>query len=95
MKVRNLERNGRNVPNQFEIVTDNGVYMQSYESVNVRLWNGAVTLSRHWCYSPTTLKYVKQFLNEHGIYVETKGDIQRKIEDGIFRLVGVNSLPLI
>ena len=87
MRVENLFRNGRSVPNQFEIVTENGVYMQSYDRVCVRLTKTGVTISKWWCYSPTTLKYVKQFLIGHGFYVTSKSDIQRLIKNGEICLV--------
>ena len=87
MKVTNLFRNGRSVPNQFEIVTESGVYMQSYDRICVRLTRTGVIMSKWWCYSPTTLKYVKQFLNGHGIAASSKAEIQRLIKNGEICLV--------
>ena len=97
MKVRNLKRNGRNVSNQFEIRICNRFYFQSYECVVacVDIGDNQVTLTNNWKYSPTKLKYLKQFLNEHGYNVTTKSDIQNKLNLGVFKLFEYdNSLTL-
>ena len=87
VRVSNLYRNGRQVPNQFEIKTDNGFYFQSYASVCAHIKRDEVILSKNWNYSQTTLKYVKQFLNGHGVMVDTKGSIQSLIDNGKINLV--------
>ena len=86
-KVENMQSaNGREVPNQFIITTDQGVYFQSYDSVIVfRPFNGPVQLDRSkWDYSKTTGTYRNQFLNE------SKKETEAKIKDGTYILTDLN-----
>ena len=80
-------RTGEAVRNQIRIVTSDGVYFQSYESIiAVKRPNGSVELdSKYWNYSPTTAKYRNQFLNE------TTKETQKKIDSGVYKLVDLNS----
>jgi len=91
MKVRNMEgRNGRAVPNQFEVETGHEeVFFQSYSSViAVKRWDcGKMTVSldrEKWDYSKTTGRYRNQFLGE------TKKETERKIKDGTYTLEELN-----
>lgn len=69
--------------NQFVIVTPQGYYFQSYNSL-IALWDGEdLTLWKMWDYSQTTLKHLKIFINTYTpLNMETKSDIQRAINKG-------------
>lgn len=87
LKVKNIiGRNGKEIPNQFDIITDNGRYFQSYNSTIVyKDYNGKIILDKeYWNYSRTTSKYRSIFLNE-----STK-ETTRKIEEGIYKLDNLN-----
>ncbi len=77
---------GREVPNQFIIRTEDGVYFQSYKSIiafDNRL--GKITLDEnYWDYSKTTGKYRNDFLGE------TKGETEAKIKSGVYQLANLN-----
>ena len=87
-KVRQMTSNssGRPVANQFTIITSDGEYFQSYDSVIAFKDNeGNVTLDDYtWDYSRTTGKYRNQFLGE-GIV-----DTRSKIESGEYKLADLN-----
>lgn len=86
--VRNLKSaNGDEVLNQFEILTDDGRYFQSYQTTIVFISNdGQIYLdATTWAYSATTSRYRSLFLTEDT--AETK----RKIEAGEYKLVDLNS----
>jgi hypothetical protein len=84
--------------NQFVLHTEEGRYLQSYNSVIAFIpknnpyqvtsatppeWR--IKLDRRtWDYSKTTGKYRNQFLNE------TKKETERKIKDGIYILTDLN-----
>lgn len=74
------------VPNQFEIETENGRYFQSYDSVIAFIDHaGNVTLDKtYWDYSPTTGKYRNRFLGE-GIK-----ETRLKIKSGEYKLSDLN-----
>ena len=92
IKVRNMESsNGSNVPNQFIIETNEGVYFQSYKSViafkpnsNYKPELDGLNKSDYrtqldeskWDYSVTTGKYRNQFLGED--IKETRKNIKDK-----------------
>ena len=85
--VQNMQSsNGNDVPNQFEIFTDKGVYFQSYASVIAfRSFDGKVQLdATKWDYSVTTGRYRNIFLGE-GI-AETRA----KIKSGEYELTNLN-----
>lgn len=99
VRVSNMKSpNGHDVPNQFEISTDDGIFFQSYESIiaympkdTERFPNKTtsdykkIVLDRHyWNYSRTTSKYRSQFLGE-----STK-ETQAKIDQGIYLLGDLN-----
>ena len=87
VKVHNMTgRTGREVPNQFIIETNDGLYFQSYRTVIAFIaFTGEKYLDREaWDYSVTTGKYRNQFLGE------TKKETERKIEEGIYELVNLN-----
>ena len=87
LKVRNMSTsNGNDVPNQFMIWNDDGVYFQSYQSIIAFKENGGpIYLDENkWDYSKTTGKYRNQFLRE------TKAETQRKIDSGVYKLVDLN-----
>lgn len=77
---------GNDVPNQFIIRTDKGVYFQSYSSIIVfQPFSGKIQLDKsRWDYSVTTGKYRNQFLGE------TKAETEKKIKAGIYELVDLN-----
>ena len=87
-KVRQMtsSRSGNPVANQFTIITSDGEYFQSYNSVIAFKDNeGNVTLDDYtWDYSRTTSKYRRQFLGE-GI-----ADTRAKIESGEYKLANLN-----
>ena len=88
MKVRNMtsNRTSREVPNQFDIVDDNGnIYFQSYRTVIVAIKSGQIYLDHNWDYSKTTGKYRNQFLSE------TRKETERKIKDGTYIVTDLNS----
>jgi len=88
IKVTNMRNGrGREVVNQFEITTPEGVYFQSYKSLIAFIPSDSskVYLDKtYWDYSRTTGKYRNQFLRE-GIK-ETRG----KIKAGLYELVELN-----
>lgn len=90
MKVRNMTspRTGREIPNQFEIHTDDGVYFQSYKTmIAFKPFDREkpVLLDVNaWDYSRTTAKYRNQFLGEN-----TKQTID-KIDAGTYVLEDLN-----
>jgi len=89
MNVQNmLGHSGRQIPNQFEIYTDDGVYFQSYRTVIAFKpydYNGKIQLDEaSWDYSTTTGKYRNLFLGEK------KPETERKIKSGEYVLINLN-----
>ena len=87
VKVRNMVgKSGREVANQFQITTEEGVYFQSYNSIIAFVPNsGKIVLdSYYWDYSRTTGKYRNEFLGE------TKKETGQKIKEGIYELRDLN-----
>jgi len=86
-KVENMvSSRGNKIPNQFEIVTPEGVFFQSYKSIIavIRL-NGDIELDeKYWDWSVTTSKYRNSFLN-----MKTK-DIKKAISTGEIVLKDLN-----
>ena len=76
--------------NQFKVFCSrSGVALKRYSSlIAVKLHNGEVYISDKWDYSATTLKHFKLFLGftNTGI-TNTKKEIQKFIDDGIYHLV--------
>jgi hypothetical protein len=97
MKITNLTSpQGNQVPNQFEIKSENARYFQSYDSIIVKiedslandnpLMRRRITYldSFYWNYSRTTSKYRNIFLGE-----STK-ETEKKIKAGIYILTNLN-----
>lgn len=83
VNVKNLNEG----KNQFEVVTEKGVFFQSYQSVIVFIPHdgGAVQLdATYWDFSKTTGKYRNIFLGEN------KKETEKKIKDGIYILTNLN-----
>lgn len=79
--VRNITspRSGREVANQFVINTNKGTFFQSYDTIIAKVDNKAqIWLSKDWCYSRTTMKYLYQFLSDYG-WRELSSDKVRKL----------------
>ena len=88
MKISNLvsQRSGAAVRNQFNIDHDGIAYFQSYDSL-IAKWDGrTLTIGRDWDYSTTTLKYLKQWMEENcyplyrRIMNQYKGSFKSRIE---------------
>lgn len=90
-KVENMKSpNGREVPNQFIITTNDGQYFQSYDSVIAFRPKGAVVYgiildAKNWDYSTTTGKYRNMFL------AEDINETRKKIADGTYKLENLNA----
>jgi len=86
IRVENMTgSSGREVPNQFIIQTEDGLYFQSYNSVIAHKSMGKVYLDEHtWDYSTTTGKYRNEFLRE------TKKETEAKIKSGEYILTDLN-----
>ncbi len=82
MTVQNLtSHRGNNIPNQFKIETEDGIYFQSYDSMIVFIPNnGKTQLGPDWNYSRTTGKYRNMFLGE------TKRETELKLKSGEYIL---------
>ena len=88
-RIENMtsESSGREIPNQFRIWTDEGVFFQSYRTliafrpVNREPGGPTCYLSESWDYSRTTGKYRNQFLRE------TKKETEAKIRSGEYQIV--------
>lgn len=88
VKIENMtsKRSGREVPNQFKIFTDEGVYFQSYRTVIAfRPYDGKLQLDEDkWNYSVTTSKYRNEFTG-----LTTK-ETEARIKSGETVLVDLN-----
>lgn len=88
VKVQNMTGNtGREIPNQFEIRTKEGIYFQSYTSLiaYIDFATDKVYLDANtWDYSRTTGKYRNIFLNED------KAETEKKIKSGEYELTNLN-----
>lgn len=73
-----LSKSGKSIPNQFVITTKEGLYFQSYDSMIAFISHdkNTIKVTDKWNYSPTTLKYLKQFLGTS----LTKEQIAKRIE---------------
>lgn len=91
IKIKNLENdNGRQVPNQFEIYTKDGIYFQSYQTL-IAFKNYStkkIYVGLKWDYSKTTLKYFKKFL---GLEHLKKKAIQKMIDKNRLILTDLNN----
>lgn len=88
IKVSNMvSEKGNTIANQYEIVTPEGIYFQSYDTVIAFLPknSGKVILDEDsWDYSKTTGKYRNIFLGED------KKATQKKIDSGYYLLEDLN-----
>ena len=66
--------------NQVVIEHEGKTIFQSYDSVIAIIGEGKISLSHHYDYSRTTMKYLKQFLG-HGIK-----ETRERIESGEYKL---------
>ncbi|ALS88291.1 hypothetical protein ACQ38_gp05 [Proteus phage PM 93] len=77
-------RNGNKVANQFKLFLAHGTVFQSYTSlIATKLYDGRVYLSDKWDYSPTTLKYLKDYLNTDA----SAKIIRERITSGEYQLI--------
>ena len=78
--------NFNGVKNQFLISTNDGLYLQSYNSIIAfKSKDGKTYLDDYyWDYSKTTGKYRNMFLNE------TKKETENKIKNGTYILTNLN-----
>jgi hypothetical protein len=86
-RIENMQSaRGNDIPNQFRIFTDEGVFFQSYSTIIAfRPFSGKIKLdAEKWNYSVTTGKYRNIFLRE------TKKETERKINNGTYELVNLN-----
>lgn len=76
--------NGNTVPNQFVITRLETTLFQSYGSI-IAEYNRSVkelVLYEDWNDSRTTMKYLKQFMNEYTcFYINEKKDIEKLIKN--------------
>ena len=83
--VRNIA--GKKVANQFEVITDNGRFFQSYQSMIAFIPNDNSPIkldAKYWDYSTTTGKYRNLFLGEK------KAETEAKIKNGTYVLADLN-----
>jgi len=75
--------NGNSVPNQFIITGENKTIFQSYKSKIATCWvGGELTIYSDWDYSKTTLKYLKQFINEETSFTyENKAQFEKLMKE--------------
>ena len=88
IKVLNMiSSKGNKIPNQFVIITPEGSYFQSYNSVIAFINNdGQVFLDRNkWDYSTTTGKYRNIFLGEN------KKLTEKRINNNNYILIDLNN----
>ncbi len=76
---------GNEAENQFIITTEKGTYFKSYSTVIafVPFGGGKTVLSSAWCYSNTTLKHLKIFLDNR----QSKAEYIKDIDAGVYDLV--------
>lgn len=89
MKAENLiSSKGNPTPNQFRIITNEGVFFQSYSSIIVHVAkDGSITLDeKYWDYSKTTRKYRNDFLS-----MDSK-QIKEGIKSGKIQLKNLNRI---
>ena len=77
--------NGNDVPNQFQITTNDSVIFQSYQTIIVVIKQGETYLDEgSWNCSTTTSKYRNLFLGE------TTKETKAKIKSGEYKLKDLN-----
>lgn len=85
-KVQNLEspRSGRDVPNQYDLIHENGIAFQSYSSLIAVRMNGYLYLTDKHDWSKTTSKYATSwtgFTTKERIRGLKDGKFIRIVED--------------
>lgn len=94
MRVRNLiNENGKAVANQFVITEeiDGEIAFQSYDSRVCEIrgtglgFENIIVLGCDWDYSKTTTKHLITFLQQNGIDVSCKKDIDEALKRGYLR----------
>ena len=79
VRVDNMTgRNGKAIPNQFDISGNDFRLFQSYKSPIALIYNGVTYIFKDYNYSKTTGKYRNQFLNS------TLKEINQKLKDGVY-----------
>lgn len=96
MRVSNMKspRSGQPVANQYMIEDGDKVYFQSYQTT-IAKWDKEereLTLDRDsWDYSVTTLKYLKEFMQEVTVYRRmSKAEIAEQIKSGELKVENLN-----
>lgn len=90
--IENMYTNsGSKAPNQFNLFVcgqDGHIRVfQSYGTIIAVRCNGVTYLDQgKWDYSPTTLRYLKQWLGTQ----ETKAEIVENIDNGVYKLADLN-----
>lgn len=86
VKVVNMTSHNteREVPNQFKVYANGGVYFQSYNTVIAFVKDGHVFIVRGGLdYSTTTNKWLYQFLGEEaGLFNLNKRNVSKMMERG-------------
>jgi len=73
------------VKNQFIIISEEGEFFQSYDTIIIKKKDGKITLDINaWNYSNTSGKYRNLFLGE------TKAETEKKIKAGVYKLEDLN-----
>lgn len=81
MKIKNKPKVNYKGLNHFTIHTNEGVFLQSYDSIVVFApLEGKIQLGKNWKYSSTTGKHRNIFLNE------TIKETREKLKFGIYEL---------
>ena len=85
-----INNNGSAVKNQFVITEGSTKKFQSYDTIICKISPSApstiIYLDPKWCYSQTTLKHLKTFLN----ISDSKAQILKGIEDKKYILKNLN-----
>jgi len=81
-----LSASGNPTPNQFEIITSEGIYFQSYKTVIAFKRNdGKIILNTKYDFSNTTGKFRNYFLGDSGI-----DETRKKVSSGEYTLEELN-----
>ncbi len=83
-----LNSNGNAVKNQFVSITKTSKVFQSYDTIIASIDNktNSVTLDPKWCFSATTLKHLKIFLDIN----TSKAQMLKDIENGVYKIKNLN-----
>lgn len=85
-------KSGEDLGKQLVVVTDEGVFFQSYNTIiakvwsdNHRTWNAKVT--KDWAYSKTTKTYSAKFLERYGFGIHCANDVELALKNGSIELI--------